>query len=125
MDLLINNWVLQIILPIGLSCLWFIGRQTSHQNSKIRLLDMLILLPFLLLSIHGLSVTSFGISFLPFIIFIFSVYGFFKVLLTAYYEGELMLKNFIREYLAYFVLFGSIIFLALSIWTLADKLGIL
>ncbi|WP_334115886.1 DUF3397 family protein [Ligilactobacillus sp.] len=97
MKFLIHSWVGQIVLPLLVFMMLYLIKFALGRRIKIRLADLL--LPFLLFSIHSLSVNVFGISILPFVIFAFSAYGFLKIVIMAFYEGKFMIGEFFDRYL--------------------------
>ncbi len=96
MNFLLNTWCGQVILPPLTA--FILVTYYSLTERKPGFIGSGVFLAILWFSIHRLSAEVFGISFLPFVIFAFSAYGFIRILTVVLYEKRFMAAAFFRRY---------------------------
>lgn len=104
------------IFPIVLFylCRYIVRRTPITEKFNIKIPDLMI--PFLILGIHALSVDSFQKSTLPYLLIMILLIGMGVALCHAYYFGDLQYKRFFKIFWRLVFLLCFLIYILLIIF---------
>lgn len=88
-----------------------INRHFRSQHLRFKLPDLLV--PYLLVGIHFLSLMTFGFSVFPYFLIILFSLAIVILLVTAYKKGEIIYGSFFKTYWRFIFLFSFVLYYVL------------